>query len=206
MSAVRELKASARERVGKGGAREVRRQGRVPAVIYGAGADNATISLDANQMRQLIFAGHFLTSVFEIDVDGSKTRVIPREYQLDPVKDLPLHVDFLRVAAGQTLNVEVPVHFVGHDEAPGLKRGGTLNIVRHSIELVVPTDAMPDAIEADISGLDIGDSLHISAVKLPDGVRSVIDRDFTIATVAVPAGFNEADDTAAAVDVPAAAS
>ena len=204
MSAVRELKASARERVGKGGAREVRRQGRVPAVIYGAGAGNTTISLDANQMRQLIFAGHFLTSTFEIDVDGTKTRVVPREYQLDPVKDLPLHVDFLRVAAGQTLNIEVPVHFVGHDEAPGLKRGGTLNIVRHSIELVVPTDAMPDAIEADISGLDIGDSLHISAMKLPEGVRPVVDRDFTVATVAVPAGFNEADDTAAAADAPAA--
>ena len=204
MSAVRELKASARERVGKGGAREVRRQGRVPAVIYGAGAANTTISLDANQTRQLIFAGHFLTSTFEIDVDGTKTRVIPREYQLDPVKDLPLHVDFLRVAAGQTLNVEVPVHFVGHDVSPGLKRGGTLNIVRHSIELVVPTDAMPDAVEADISGLDIGDSLHISAMKLPEGVRPVIDRDFTVATVAVPAGLDEADDTAAATDAPAA--
>jgi large subunit ribosomal protein L25 len=191
MSAVRELKAVARERSGKGGARAVRREGRVPAVIYGGGADAVSIALDSNQMRQLIFAGHFLTTIFEMDVDGSRTRVIPRDYQLDPVKDTPLHIDFMRLAAGQTLTVEVPVHFVGQEDSPGLKRGGTLNVVRHTVELIVPSDAIPDAIEASLAGLDITDSLHISAVKLPDGVRSVIDRDFTLATIAVPAGFKD---------------
>lgn len=205
MSAVRELKAVARERSGKGGARAVRREGRVPAVIYGGGADAVSIALDSNQMRQLIFAGHFLTTIFEMDVDGSKTRVIPRDYQLDPVKDTPVHIDFMRLAAGQTLTVEVPVHFVGQEESPGLKRGGALNVVRHTVELIVPSDTIPESIEASIAGLDIGDSLHIAAVMLPAGVRPVIDRDITLATIAVPAGFNDEDEApAAAAEAPAA--
>lgn len=200
MSAVRELKAVARERAGKGGARAERRQGRIPAVIYGGGGDAVSVALDSNEMRQLIFAGHFLTTIFELDVDGQRTRVIPRDYQLDPVKDFPLHVDFMRLAAGQTLTVEVPVHFVGQDQSPGLKRGGTLNVVRHTVELIVPSDSIPDAIEASIASLDINDSLHISAVKLPDGARSVIDRDFTLATIAVPAALgSQAEKEAAAV-------
>ncbi|NNM74467.1 50S ribosomal protein L25/general stress protein Ctc [Enterovirga aerilata] len=191
MSAVRELKAVARERSGKGGARAERRQGRVPAVIYGGGADAVSIALDGNEMRQLIFAGHFLTTIFELDVGGNRTRVIPRDYQLDPVKDLPLHVDFMRLAEGQTITVEVPVHFVGQENCRGLKRGGTLNVVRHTVELIVPSDQIPDAIEASLEGLDINDSLHISAVTLPAGARPVIERDFTLATIAVPAGFKE---------------
>lgn len=200
MSAVRQLKAEARDRVGKGGARETRRGGRVPAIIYGGDVAGRAISLDANETRHLIFAGRFLTTVFEVDVAGEKTRVIPRDYQLDPVKDTPLHVDFLRVAAGQTVAVEVPVHFVDQETAPGLKRGGTLNVVRHTIELNVPTDAIPTAIEASLKGLDIGDSLHVSAITLPSGVTSVIDRDFTIATIAVPATLGEeAEQEAAAV-------
>lgn len=198
MSAVKELKATARERVGKGGARAVRREGRVPGIIYGAGADGRPISLDANEMRHLIFAGHFLTTVFEVDVEGERSRVIPRDYQLDPVKDTPLHVDFLRLAEGQTLTVEVPVHFVGHDASPGLKRGGTLNVVRHAVELTVPSDAIPDALEADLTGLDIGDSLHISTVRMPDNVRPVIDRDFTLATIATPAALGAAAEQEAA--------
>jgi large subunit ribosomal protein L25 len=159
-------------------------------VIYGGGAAPRAISLDANETRIRIFAGHFLTTTFEIDVDGEKTRVIPRDYQLDPVKDTPLHVDFLRLSAGQTLTVQVPVHFVKQEASPGLKRGGTLNIVRHEIELIVPADAIPDAIEADLTGLDINDSLHISAIKLPANTRPVIDRDFTVATIAVPASLS----------------
>ena len=202
MSAVRELKAVARERSGKGGARAERRLGRVPAVIYGGGADAVSIALDANEMRQIIFAGHFLTTIFELDVAGSRTRVIPRDYQLDPVKDFPLHVDFMRLAEGQTITVEVPVHFVDQDNCQGLKRGGTLNVVRHTVELIVPSDQIPDAIDASLAGLDINDSLHISAVKLPAGARPVIDRDFTLATIAVPAGFK--DDTVAAEEAPAA--
>ncbi len=204
MSAVRELKAVSRESSGKGGARAVRRLGRVPAVIYGGGADAVSIALDSNEMRQLIFAGRFLTTIFELDVGGERTRVIPKDYQLDPVKDFPLHLDFMRVEAGQTLTVEVPVHFVGQEESPGLKRGGALNVVRHTVELTVPSDQIPDSIEASIAGLDIGDSLHISAVTLPAGARSVIDRDFTLATIAVPVGAEE--DTPAEGETAAAAS
>ena len=201
MSAARELPAQARERVGKGAARAVRREGRVPAVIYGGGAEPTAISLDANETRHLIFAGHFLTTTFDVDVAGEKTRVIPRDYQLDPVKDLPLHVDFLRVSAGQRLTVDVPVHFVNHAAAPGIKNGGVLNVVRHEIELEVPADAIPDSIEVDLSGLQMGDSVHISAITLPQGAVSTIERDFTIATIAVPAGLGaqaEAEEAAVA--------
>ncbi|ALA16487.1 MULTISPECIES: 50S ribosomal protein L25/general stress protein Ctc [Chelatococcus] len=187
MSAVKQLKASARERVGKGAARAVRREGRVPAVIYGLGEAPQPIALDFNETKRLIFSGGFLTTLFEIDVDGSKTRAIPRDFQLDPVKDTPLHVDFLRVTRDATVNVEVPVHFLNQEASPGLKRGGTLNVVRHTVELVVPVDAIPDAIDIDLTGREIGDSIHISAVKLPAGASPVIqDRDFTIATLVAP--------------------
>jgi large subunit ribosomal protein L25 len=193
----------ARDRAGKGAARAVRRQGRVPAVIYGAGQPPEPIALDFNLAKQLIFAGRFLTTVFEIDVEGRKTRAIPRDYQLDPVKDLPVHVDFMRLAEGQRIRVEVPVRFINQEASPGLKRGGTLNIVRHTVELLVPADAIPDSLDADLAGLDINDSLHISAIKLPEGARPTItDRDFTVATVAVPAGFK--DEVAAAAAAPAA--
>jgi large subunit ribosomal protein L25 len=203
MAAAKQLQAVARDRAGKGAARTVRRQGRVPAVIYGAGQPPEPIALDFNLAKQLIFAGRFLTTVFEIDVEGRKTRAIPRDYQLDPVKDLPVHVDFMRLAEGQRIRVEVPVRFINQEASPGLKRGGTLNIVRHTVELLVPADAIPDSLDADLAGLDINDSLHISAIKLPEGARPTItDRDFTVATVAVPAGFK--DEVAAAAAAPAA--
>jgi large subunit ribosomal protein L25 len=192
MTETKQLKAVARDRVGKGAARAVRRQGQVPAVIYGAGQPPQAIALDYNETRKLIFAGHFLTTPFDIEVDGATVRAIPRDYQLDPVKDTPLHVDFLRIAQGSTLSVEVPVHFINQEKSPGLKRGGTLNIVRHTIELNVPADAIPDAIEVDLSGSELGDSIHISAIKLPAGSSPTItDRDFTVATIAVPAGMRE---------------
>lgn len=189
MSAVKELRAVARDRVGKGAARAVRRDGQVPAIIYGGGAAPMPIALQANETRLLIFAGHFLTTIFEIEVDGRKNRVIPRDYHLDPVKDLPLHVDFLRVVEGQTLTVEVPVHFVNAEASPGIKAGGVLNVVRHTVELEVSAAAIPDAIEVDLTGLEMGDSVHIAAVKLPEGATPTIDRDFTIATIAAPAGL-----------------
>jgi large subunit ribosomal protein L25 len=199
MASVKQLQAVARDRAGKGAARAVRRQGRVPAVIYGAGEAARPIALDANQAKQLIFAGHFLTTVFEIEVDGTKTRAIPRDYQLDPVKDFPIHVDFLRLAEGQKIRVEVPVHFINQEASPGLKRGGTLNIVRHTIELLVPADAIPEFIEADLTGFNIGDSLHISAIKLPEGARpTVAERDFTVATIVAPSGLKEEAAAAAA--------
>jgi large subunit ribosomal protein L25 len=201
MASVKQLSAVARDRAGKGAARAVRRQGRVPAVIYGAGQEAQPIAIDANQAKQLIFAGHFLTTVFEIEVDGAKTRAIPRDYQLDPVKDFPLHVDFLRLAEGQNIRVEVPVHFVNQDASPGLKRGGTLNIVRHTIELLVPADAIPEAIDADLTGFNIGDSLHISAIKLPEGARPTIaERDFTVATIVAPSGLKEETAATAAAE------
>ena len=194
MSTEKQLQAVARDRVGKGAARAVRRQGQVPAVIYGGGQPPESIALDANQTQHLIFAGHFLTTVFEIDVAGRRTRAIPRDYQLDPVKDTPVHVDFLRLAAGQTIRVEVPVHVTGQDDSPGLKRGGALNVVRHTVELEVPADNIPDSIDADISGLDIGDSLHVSALALPGGARvTLTEHDATIVTVVPPSGLG--DDT-----------
>ena len=204
MSAVKQLQAVARDRVGKGAARAVRRQGRVPAVIYGAGQEAEAIALDFNEAKQLIFAGHFLTTVFEIEVDGRKTRALPRDYQLDPVKDLPIHVDFLRLAEGQRIRVEVPVHFINPEASPGLKRGGTLNVVRHTVELDVAADAIPASIDADLTGFNIGDSLHISAITLPEGAKPTItDRDFTVATIVAPSGLKE--ETPAAAPTAAAA-
>jgi large subunit ribosomal protein L25 len=206
MSAVKQIQAVARDRVGKGAARAVRRQGQVPAVIYGGGAPAEPIALDFNQMKQAIFAGHFLTTIFEIDVDGKKTRALPRDYQLDPVKDFPVHVDFLRLAEGQTLTVEVPVHFINQEASPGLKRGGTLNVVRHTVELLVPADGIPDSIDVDLTGFDIGSSIHISVVKLPEGTRPTItDRDFTIATLVAPSGLKEDTTTPAPAAEPAKA-
>ncbi|WP_284177845.1 50S ribosomal protein L25/general stress protein Ctc [Rhabdaerophilum sp. SD176] len=185
MSTIKNLSASRRERAGKGAARAVRREGRVPAVIYGAGQPPVSISLDFKDTNKLIYAGHFLTTVFDIDVEGEKIRAIPRDYQLDVVRDFPIHVDFLRLGEGATVRVEIPVHVVGQDVSPGLKAGGALNLVRHTVEFNVPADSIPEYIEVDVSKAKLGDSIHISAVKLPAGAKPVIsDRDFTIATIA----------------------
>jgi large subunit ribosomal protein L25 len=185
MSETNELTAEVRDRVGKGAARAVRREDKVPAVIYGDKKPPIPISLPQRELSQRLHAGGFLTHITTIDVNGEKLRVIPRDYQLDPVRDFLIHVDFLRVAEGARLTLDIPVHFINEHAAPGIKRGGALNIVRHTIELYVPADAIPEAIEVDLTGLDIGDSLHISAVTLPEGVTATItDRDFTIATIA----------------------
>lgn len=204
MAETKTLAASVRSGTGKGAARSVRREGRIPAVIYGGGDAPQPISLDRKTATQLIYAGHFLTTIFELDVDGRKERVIPRDYQLDAVKDTPLHVDFLRLKAGSRLRVDVPVHFVNVDTCPGVKRGGTLNVVRHTVEMLVPADNIPEFITGDVAGFDINDSLHISAFKLPEGCTPTIrDRDFTVATIAPPTKMEEA--AAAAVAAPAAA-
>ena len=205
MASMKELKAVARDRVGKGAARAVRRQGHVPAVIYGGGAAAEPIALDFNQMKLAIYAGHFLTTIFEIDVDGKKTRALPRDYQLDPVKDFPIHIDFLRLAEGQEIRVTVPVHVVGQETSPGIKRGGTVQIVRHSLELMVPTDAIPEFVEVSVAELDIGDTIHISDVTLPDRSRAVGQEDVTIATLIVPTTTAEEPAAAApAAETPAA--
>jgi large subunit ribosomal protein L25 len=183
MSDMKQIKAVARDRAGKGAARAVRRQGQVPAVIYGGGQPAEAIALDFNQTKQLIFAGHFLTTVFEIDVDGKTTRAIPRDYQLDPVRDFPVHIDFLRLSAGQMIKVVVPVHVVGQENCPGIKRGGTLQIVEHSVELLVPSDAIPDYVEASVADLDIGSSIHLSDITLPNGAKATSTENVTLVTV-----------------------
>lgn len=191
MSKSYELTAEARERVGKGSARELRRNGRVPAVIYGDKQAALSISLDYKELYYKIHGGGFLHTVATIDVKGDKIRVLPKDYQLDPVKDFPTHVDFLRVSANSRIKVEIPVHFINQDTSVGLKRGGILNIVRHEVEFLCPVDAIPDAITVDLAGVDIGQSVHISAVKLPEGLKPTIERDFTIATIVSPGGALE---------------
>ena len=198
MSETYELTAEVRDRVGKGAARAVRREGKIPAVIYGDKKPPIPIALSANEVTKKIHGGGFLTTIATLDVAGERIRVIPKDYSLDPVKDFPVHVDFLRVAEGATLVLEVPVHFINDDKSRGIKRGGVLNVVRHAVELVVPADAIPDALTANLEGLDIGDSIHISHVTLPEGVRPTItDRDFTIATIAAPAVLREVEEEGA---------
>ncbi len=195
MSDIYELKAEVRERAGKGAARAVRRQGRIPAVIYGDKKPAMPISLAYKDVFMKLHGGGFLTTLAMIDVDGEKIRVIPKDYQLDPVRDFPIHVDFLRVAKGAKLTLEIPMQFVNEEESPGLTRGGVLNVVRYAVEVEVPADAIPDALVADLTGLDIGDGVHISDVDLPEGATPTItDRDFTIATIAAPAGLTEAEE------------
>jgi large subunit ribosomal protein L25 len=185
-----ELTAEARDRVGKGSARDVRRNGKVPAVIYGGKQPPVAIALFYKDVYMKIHGGGFLTTVATIDLNGEKIQVLPKDFQLDPVKDFPMHVDFLRVGADTIVTVEVPVHFVNEDKCPGIRRGGVLNIVRHEVEFTCPANAIPEFINVDLEGVDLGDSIHISAVKLPQGVKpTIIDRDFTIATIAAPAGL-----------------
>ena len=204
MSEALKLVAEVRERAGKGASRAVRLTGRVPAVIYGDKQAAVTIQVPLKELTKQLSSGHFMNSVVEIELGGTIERTLPRDVQFHPVTDRPLHVDFLRLAANAMIAVEVPVHFVDEDKSPGMKRGGTLNIVRHEIELSCPSDAIPDQIEISLAGLDIGDSVHISAVKLPDGVTSVItDRDFTIVTMVAPSALQSAD--AAADEATAAA-
>jgi large subunit ribosomal protein L25 len=198
MSDAYELKAEARERVGKGSAREIRRNGKVPAVIYGDKQAPISITLDYKTLYYKIHEGGFKTTIANILLDGNSIQVLPKEYQLDPVTDKPVHVDFLRVSAKSVVNVHVPIHFLNEDASPGIKRGGVLNIVRHDIELHVPANAIPEAIEIDLTGTQIGDSIHISAVTLPKGATPVIqDRDFTIATIAGHATAEEVTTEAA---------
>ena len=187
MSATKVIEAEARQRAGKGAARALRREGRIPAVIYGEKQQSVGIALDRNQMTRLVHGGGFMTTLFEINVGGAAERVIPRDFQLDPVSDTLMHIDFLRIGKDSVVAVEVPVHFLNEERSPGIKRGGVLNVVRHTVELYVPADRIPDFLEVDLSGANINDSIHISSIKLPEGVRPVIqDRDFTVATIAPP--------------------
>ncbi|TDQ66950.1 large subunit ribosomal protein L25 [Maritalea mobilis] len=201
-----ELKAKARDRVGKGASRALRREGQVPAVIYGDNKSPLSITVTYKDAMKRIQQGGFLSQVITVDVDGENHRVIPRDYQLEPVRDFLVHIDFLRVSKSSVISVEVPVHFLNEEKCPGLKRGGVLNVVRHTVELNCPADSIPEALEIDLSAAEVGDSLHISAVTLPKGVTPVItDRDFTVATIAAPSALKseENEETVAADEVPA---
>jgi large subunit ribosomal protein L25 len=186
MAQTNKLEATVRPQGGKGAARAVRREGKVPAVIYGGDEKTPqTVALDHNELFKIIKRGRFLSTVFDIDISGKSTRAIPRDVQLDPVKDVPIHVDFQRIGADNRVRIGVPMRFINEANSPGLKRGGVLNIVRREVEVCAPADKIPEYFEANLEGLEIGRSVHISAIKLPDGVRPTItDRDFTIATIA----------------------
>lgn len=201
------MTAQKRDGAGKGPARAERREGRVPGIIYGGPEQPQMISLDYAALMKVLKRGGFLSHQFMVDMgDGAPVRVIPRDVQLDPVRDFPLHVDFLRLFKGSTINVQIPVHFSGEAASPGIKRGGVMNVVRHEIEMICPVDDIPDHIECDISALDIGDGLHISAIKLPDGVRPAIrGRDFTVVTVAAPVADKAGIEPAIGAVAPAAA-
>jgi large subunit ribosomal protein L25 len=205
MATVNTLKATARPKSGKGAARAERRAGRIPGVIYGNNQPPLTISVDDKELRQRILAGRFLTTLFDIDLEGKKHRVIPRDFHLDPVRDFPVHVDFMRLGEGATIRVSVPLHVVGAETAPGIKRGGTVNIVTHTIDLECAVDNIPQYIEADVSSLEISYSLHLSDVKLPTGVKALSREDATLVTIVPPSGYAEEQKAAAAGAAAAAA-
>ncbi|KAA3513335.1 50S ribosomal protein L25/general stress protein Ctc [Agrobacterium rosae] len=194
-----ELKAEARERVGKGSSRELRRNGLIPAVIYGDKQAPISIAISTNEVTKRVQAGGFMTTIATINVDGKNYKVLPKDYQRDPVRDFMVHVDFLRVSGNSQVTVEIPVHFINEDKSD-IKKGGVLNIVRHTVEAHVPANDIPEFITVDLDGLTIGDSVHISQVKLPKNVAPVItDRDFTIATI-VPPTVAIVDDVQEAVE------
>ena len=190
MSDTLNLPAETRERAGKGASRALRREGRVPAVVYGGKEEPLAIHVEEKLLIKQLGTGHFLNSIVEIEVGGKKLRTLPKDVAFHPVTDRPLHADFLRLSKDSTVHVNVPVLFINEEDSPGLKRGGVLNIVRHELELICDADKMPEDIQIDVTGLDIGDSIHISSVTLPEGSASAItDRDFTIATIIAPSGL-----------------
>jgi len=207
MTQVITLAAEMRDRAGKGAAHAIRRMGRIPAVVYGDGKPPMMISMDLNLVMRHAPKAGFFTSLFDIEVDGKKHRVLPRDVQFDPVTDRPVHIDFLRVAPKTRVRVHVPVRFINADKSPGIKRGGTLNIVHHEIEVSCPPERIPAKFEIDLEGLQIGDAVHISAIKFPDGVKpTTVEKDYTIASIAVPSAIRaEAAEAAAQAAVTATA-
>ncbi|TPW29304.1 50S ribosomal protein L25/general stress protein Ctc [Pararhizobium mangrovi] len=199
MSEPYELKAETRERVGKGSARELRRNGKIPAVIYGDRQEPLPIALPYKDVTLKIHGGGFLTTLATIDLDGKKIRVLPKTYDLDPVRDFTVHVDFLRVSRNTKVTVEVPVHYLNEEASPGIERGGVLAVVRHTVEVTCPANEIPDSFEVDLTGLEINDSVHVSAITLPDAVElTITDRDFTLASISSPAAMksDEAEEEA----------
>lgn len=199
MSDALTLPAESRERAGKGASRALRREGRVPAVIYGGKEEPKPIHVEAKLLNLQLGTGHFMNSIVMLEIDGKTVRTLPKDVAFHPVTSRPLHVDFLRLSKDAKVDVHVPVLFVNEDASPGLKRGGVLNIVRHELELICEADKIPGEIEIDVTGLEVGDSIHISHVTLPEGSASAItDRDFTIATIVAPSALKRAEGAAAA--------
>lgn len=199
------LPAEQRERAGKGASRELRRTGRVPAVIYGDKKTPLSVHVDEKILTKMLSTGHFMNTVVMIDSAGKKHRTLPKDVQFHPVSSRPIHVDFLRIGEHSTVTVAIPVRFDNEEDSPGLKRGGVLNIVQHDIELICDAAEIPDELHIDLTGLDIGDSIHISNVKLPKGAKPAIDdRDFTVATLVAPSAMKseEGDTATEAGDVP----
>lgn len=204
MAANETLSATVRAKGGKGAARAERRQGRVPGVIYGDKKPPVLVSLDYKTLSLRIYAGHFKSTVFTLEVDGEKHRVIPRDYQLDPVKDMPLHVDFLRLGAGAEITVDIPIHVNGGETSPGVKLGGTVNLVLHSLTLLCNADNIPDGVEIDISELGMGATVHIEDIKLPAGTRPATKENVTILSIVAPVAAEEEPAAEAAPAAPAA--
>ncbi len=205
MATVQEMKATVRPKGGKGASRAARYSGRVPGVIYGDNKPPLMVLLEHDELRKRIYAGRFLTTLFHLDVEGTKHRVIPRDFQLDVLKDLPMHVDFLRVAEGAMIRVKVAVHVLNADSSPGVKRGGAVNIVTHTVDVLCPADAIPSSIDVDIGELDINHSKHLSDVTLPPNVKVIAQGDITLVTVVPPSGYAEELKAAAAAAATAAA-
>ncbi|TXG98256.1 MAG: 50S ribosomal protein L25/general stress protein Ctc [Rhodocyclaceae bacterium] len=198
MSDALTLPAEARELAGKGASRALRRAGRVPAVIYGGKEEPQTIHVEEKELVRQLGTGHFANSIVMIEVGGKSVRTLPKDVAFHPVTDRPIHVDFLRLAKNAKVEVLVPVLFTNEDASPGLKKGGVLNVVRHELDLICEADKIPSEIEIDVTGRDVGDSIHISNVKLPAGAESAItDRDFTIATIVAPSALKRAEADAA---------
>jgi large subunit ribosomal protein L25 len=190
MSDTLTMPAETRDRAGKGASRALRREGRVPAVVYGNNEDPQSIHIEEKELRRQLGTGHFFNSIVEISVGGKTVRTLPKDVAFHPVSDRPLHVDFLRISKDHKVHVNVPVHFTNEEASPGLKRGGVLNIVRHELDLVCDPESIPDEVAIDVTGLEIGASIHISHVTLPAGaVSAITDRDFTIATIVAPSGL-----------------
>jgi large subunit ribosomal protein L25 len=197
MAKVITIAAEPRERVGKGASRAARRAGQVPAVIYGDNKDPEAIQIPQNEVIRLLNRGGFMSHTYEITVGKKKATVLPRDLQLHPVSDAPMHIDFLRLGKGATVVMAVPVKVTGEEESPGLKRGGVINHTRHDIELNVPADAIPEFIEVSVAELDLGEAAKISNVTLPKGCEPTItDRDFTICAIVAPSGLKSAENAA----------
>ena len=190
------LAATRREGTGKGAARAARREGLVPGVIYGGGEDPVTINVKHNEILKMLKKGRFMATLLNLQVDGADTRVICRAVQKDVVRDLPTHLDFLRLSEKSRINLYIPVEFINEDKAPGIKKGGVLTVVRQEVELRVTAGAIPEKLTVDMTGLEVNDVVHINDIELPKGTRPTIDRNFVIANISPPSGLGGGDDEA----------